>query len=77
MPLRQPTKLLTPCFQNRQKTRPYPHIVEFDKAFIVPLTRGNRLDIAKLLEFATNFVVIDGLARSRIPQRDDQGTLGI
>ena len=54
---------------------PHPHIVEFNKAFIVPLTGGDRLDITKLLEFATNFVVIDGLTRSRIPQRDDQSTL--
>jgi len=47
-------------------TTPYPHIVEFNKAFIAPLTRGDRLDITKLLEFATNFIVVDGLAGSGI-----------
>lgn len=48
---------------------PYPHIIEFDKAFIAPLTRSDRLDVAELLELATNFVVIDGLTRSGISQR--------
>lgn len=40
----------------------YPHIVEFNEAFVTPLTRGYRLDITELLEFATNFVVINELA---------------
>jgi hypothetical protein len=53
----------------------HPHIVEFNQAFVTPLTTGDGLDITKLLEFTTNFVVIDGLTGSRIPQRDDQGTL--
>ena len=56
---------------------PHPHIVELNKAFVTPLTRGDRLDITKLLEFATNFIVIDGLTGSRIPQRDDQSALKI
>lgn len=46
----------------------YLHIIEFDQAFIVPLARSNRLDVAKLLEFSTNFVVIDLQAGSRIFQ---------
>lgn len=41
----------------------YPHIVELNKAFIAPLARGDRLDITKLLEFTTNFIIIDKLAR--------------
>ena len=54
---------------------PHPHIVELDEAFITPFARDDRLDITKLLEFATNFVVINRLTRSRIPQGDDQSTL--
>jgi len=42
-------------------TMAHPHIVKFNKAFVTPLTRGDGLDITKLLEFATNFIVIDGL----------------
>jgi hypothetical protein len=55
---------------------PYPHIVEFNMAFITPLTSGDRLDITKLLEFVTNFVVIDGLTGSGISQRYNQSALG-
>jgi hypothetical protein len=51
------------------------HIVEFDQAFVTPFTTGDGLDITELLEFTTNFIVIDGLTGSRIPQRDYQGTL--
>jgi len=53
----------------------HPHIVEFNKTFITPFTRGDGLDITKLLEFATNLVVIDGLTGSRIFQRDNQSAL--
>ena len=55
---------------------PYSHIVEFNKAFITPLTRSDRLDVAKLLEFATNLIVIDGLTRGGISQRYNQSALG-
>jgi len=53
----------------------YPHIVKFNEAFIAPFARDDRLDITKLLEFAANFVVINGLTRSGIPQGDNQSTL--
>ena len=53
----------------------YPHIIKFDKTFIVPLTRGDGFDITKLLELSTNFVVIDRLTGSRISQRYDQRAL--
>jgi len=53
----------------------YPHIVEFNKTFIVPLAGGDRLDITKLLEFATNLVVIDGLTGSGVSQRYYQSAL--
>jgi hypothetical protein len=54
---------------------PYPHIVELDKAFITPLARGDGLDITELLEFATNFVIIDELTGSGISQRYNQSAL--
>jgi hypothetical protein len=66
-----------PTFQSEQGTMSYPHIVEFDIAFIISLTRSDRLDITKLLELATNLVVIDGLAGSGISQRYNQSTLEI
>lgn len=53
----------------------YPHIIEFDKTFIVPLAGANSLDITKLLEFSTNFVVIDRLTGCRVSQRYNQSTL--
>jgi len=54
----------------------HPHIVELNKTFVTPLARGDRLDVTKLLEFATNFIVIDELAGGGVPQRYDQSTLG-
>ena len=54
----------------------YPHIVELNKTFITPLARGDRLDITKLLEFTTNFIIIDELARGGVSQRYDQSALG-
>ena len=75
MPLQRPTEASVQRSRAGRRVAPYAHIVEFDKTFIVPFTRGDRLDITKLLEFATNLVVIDGLTRSRIPQRYNQGTL--
>lgn len=54
----------------------YPHIIKFNKTFIAPLAGGDRLDITKLLEFSTNFVVIDRLTGSRISQRHNQSALG-
>lgn len=53
----------------------YPHVIEFDKTLITPLTSGDRLDITKLLEFSTNFVVIDRLTGSRVSQRYNQSAL--
>lgn len=45
----------------------YPRIIELNEAFITPFTSSDRLHIAKLLKFATNFIVIDRLTRSGIP----------
>lgn len=75
MPLRQPTDAFMSWFRGRQGTIAHPHIVEFNKTFITPLTRSDGLDITKLLEFATNFIVIDRLTGSRIPQGDNQSAL--
>jgi hypothetical protein len=53
----------------------YPHIIELNKAFITPLTSGDSLDVTKLLEFATSFVVIDRLTGSGISQGYNQSAL--
>ena len=62
-------------FEVGGRTADYPHIIELNEAFVIPLANSYGLDIAKLLEFATNFVVIDWLPRSRVPQRYNQSTL--
>lgn len=64
-------------FRTNGGTIDYPHIIEFNKAFIAPFTSGDRLDVTKLLKFSTNFVVIDRLTGSRISQRYDQCALRI
>jgi len=76
MPLRQPTAVLVSSFRGKRGTTAYPHVVELNKTFVAPLARGDSLDVAKLLEFATNFIVIDELAGGGVPQRYDQSTLG-
>jgi hypothetical protein len=53
----------------------HPRIIELNEAFVIPLASSDGLDITKLLEFATNFVVIDRLTRSGVPQRHNQNAL--
>jgi hypothetical protein len=53
----------------------YPRIIELNEAFITPFTSSDGLDITKLLKFATDFIVIDRLTRSGVPQRYNQNAL--
>jgi len=51
-------------------------VIKLHISLIVSVTyRSNGFHISELLEFAANFVIVDGLARGRVPQCDQKRAL--